>query len=184
MNEINSTSAFIQFMTEHFGRTNKWSATYGQEWLVTIADEVSALGSRTVVLLEILFFSSYFYIEGYQDKLRRFLIASVGGLVLLFFLKIIFSSNYSSTSLLPTDGLSFPSGHSMMAVVMYYSIFTLIFPISIGLKGNKFILISVIVITIMVGLSRLIVGAHTPFEVFAGIAAGFLWTYLESKFLL
>lgn len=183
LNDSESNAAFIQFMTEQFGRTNKWSGTYGPEWLVTIADEISALGSRTVVLMEIIFFSSYFYLIRYQSKLREFLITSIGGLIFLLILKIIFSDNYSDTSLLPIDGLSFPSGHTMMAIVMYYNIINLIFPMSSNSKGKNFTIISVVLIAVMVGVSRLIVGAHSPFEVLAGFAAGYIWTFVSEKFL-
>jgi undecaprenyl-diphosphatase len=181
LNDGDSTSAFIQFMTEQFGRTNKWSGTYGPEWLVTIADEISALGSRTVVLMEIIFFSYYFYLIRYKSKLREFLITSIGGLIFLLLLKVIFSDNYSDTSLLPIDGLSFPSGHTMMAIIMYYKIFTLVFPIALGNSGKYFIIMTVLLLSIMIGISRLIVGAHTPSEVIAGFSGGFLWAYISGK---
>lgn len=179
--ELNSN--FIEFMTLQLGKTNKWSGTYGPEWLVTIADEISALGSRTIVLFEIIFFSFYFYLIKNNDKLREFLTASIGALVLLLFLKVIFSNNYSNTSLLPTDGLSFPSGHSMMTIVMYYKIINLIFPLSSNSKGKNFTIIAVVFIAVMVGVSRLIVGAHTPFEVLAGFATGSFWIFVSEKYL-
>lgn len=182
LNTDENTSAFIQFMTDHFGRTNKWSGTYGPDWFVTMADEISALGSRTIVLMEIIFFTSYFYIIRYKDKLREFLVTAFGGLVVLLFLKVIFSDNYSQTSLLPTDGLIFPSGHAMMSIIMYYKIFNLIFPIGFKNSGSIFIYMSVILLALFVGGSRLIVGAHTPMEVMAGLAGGVLWTFVNEKY--
>ncbi len=182
LNDSESTAAFIQFMTEQFGRTNKWSGTYGPEWLVTIADEISALGSRTVVLMEIVFFSSYFYLIRHKFKLREFLITSIGGLIFLLLLKVIFSDNYSETSLLPIDGLSFPSGHTTMAIIMYYKIINLIFPMSSNSVGKKFMIITSALIAVMVGISRLIVGAHTPFEVIAGLASGVFWVNISEKY--
>lgn len=175
--------AFISFMSSVLGKTNRWSNTYGAEWLVTIADEISAVGSRTIVLVEIIFFSFYFYLIKYKSKLREFLITTIGGLIFLLLLKVIFSHNYSDTSLLPTDGLSFPSGHTMMAIVMYYKIISLIFPISSVSKVKNFAFICVTLIALMVGVSRLIVGAHTPFEVLAGFAAGYFWTFVSEKYL-
>lgn len=182
LNTEENRFAFISFMSSLLGKTNRWSNTFGPEWLVTIADEISAVGSRTIVLMEVLFFTFYFYLIRYQSKLREFLFTAIGGLFFLLLLKIIFSNNYSDTSLLPIDGLSFPSGHTTMAIVMYFKIINLIFPISSLSKGKKFAFISVTSIALMVGVSRLIVGAHTPFEVIAGFAAGYFWTFVSKKY--
>ncbi len=75
------------------------------------------------------------------------------------------------------QGFSFPSGHSTSAVATYGSLYTLF--------RKRWLGILAIVLPLLVGFSRVVVGAHYPTDVLAGWALGavviFLVPFLEQK---
>ena len=76
------------------------------------------------------------------------------------------------------QGYSFPSGHAMNSTVIYGSIGRYL--------KNKVIMIMTIVLPILVGISRIVVGVHYPTDIFVGWIVGliviFLVPALYSKF--
>ena len=77
--------------------------------------------------------------------------------------------------LLKEHGYSFPSGHSLIAVVIYGLIgyFALGFTQHRGVRA-AIVTVSALVV-LAIGLSRIYVGVHFPTDVFAGWSAGIPW---------
>ena len=79
------------------------------------------------------------------------------------------------TPLLHEGGFSFPSGHSLIAMVVY----GLLGYFALGLVKNRAARLAVRVITVLVvffiGLSRVYVQVHYPTDVLAGWTAGIPW---------
>lgn len=75
------------------------------------------------------------------------------------------------------QGYSFPSGHSMNSAAIYGSV-------AMGLKKPVFTVLG-IVLPLLIGISRVIVGVHYPTDVLVGWAVGvlvmLLMTYVQSK---
>lgn len=78
---------------------------------------------------------------------------------------------------LSEQGFSFPSGHSTNAVITYGSI-----PVY---KRNKWLMVFGIVMPLLIGLSRVMLGVHYPTDVLVGWLMGlvvvFLVSYLQKK---
>jgi undecaprenyl-diphosphatase len=150
----------------------------GPSWLPEMARDVTALGSGVDLTL------ASTTLVGYLCLNRRFraagyLIASVGsGLLLCRRLKDLFVRR-RPTAVAPLthfDPESFPSGHSMGSAVVYLTLGGLISRQFGGWITKVYFLSVALLITLLVGLSRLYLGVHYPSDVLAGWAAGSLWS--------
>lgn len=73
---------------------------------------------------------------------------------------------------------SFPSGHSMMAAVVYLTLGALLARVRPHKRVKAYILSSAVVLTVLVGISRVYLGVHWPTDVLAGWAVGAAWALL------
>src|SRR4030095_11507056 len=70
---------------------------------------------------------------------------------------------------------SFPSGHAMMAAVVYLTLGALLARVQPHRRLKSYSLTLAVVLTVLVGLSRLYLGVHWPTDVLAGWIAGAAW---------
>lgn len=110
---------------------------------------------------------------------RLFLLSLIASYLGALWLKEIFAltrpylASAAVIGIHPSRGLSFPSGHSLAAMLIWGSLF-------IYFRNNLVRTLSVLLI-FGVGLSRVYLGVHYPTDVLAGWAIGFvfLWAYLR-----
>lgn len=170
------------FLLNSLGKTDTWSGTYGPGWFVQIMNDFSALGGFTITSSLVIIISCYFLLKKKYEKLFRLLVISISGGLFLLLLKYIYSGAFFNVInlLFQEKEMSFPSGHAMMSLIVYLTILNLIFEHSHHIRTEKFCTISVLIISFVIGLSRIFVGAHNIFEIIAGWAAGGFWIGLTS----
>ena len=167
------------------GYTNKWSYSYGPPWFVNMVGDVSALGSRELVLIFSTFIFFYLKMIRGSKAAYNFLFTVVLGIFLIIVTKSITSKHeelYLKSVLIETLS-NFPSGHTFIATVLYFSIAR-----NLGTKlkyefVNRYLFVSAAIIVAIVGISRFVSNGHTVTEVISGWSLGAAWYSFAQMFL-
>lgn len=92
-------------------------------------------------------------------------------------LKLLFGRERPDTALaaFPVSGLSFPSGHSSMAAVVFMSIGLLVAGTRPRHTERLYIIFVAGLLAVLVGVSRVVLGVHYATDVLGGWAFGSAW---------
>jgi len=152
----------------------------GPEWFEELARDLTSLGSGGVLILITLASAVYLALQE-KTRIMFFLLAAVfGGMILGLVLKDLYGRprpDLISKEALPLT-LSFPSGHSMSAAVVYLPLGALLARVQPRFRLKAYLLSLALLITIVVGLSRIYLGVHWPTDVLAGWTAGAGWALI------
>jgi membrane-associated phospholipid phosphatase len=109
--------------------------------------------------------------------LRIFLL-SASSFVLMFFLKRVFRRNRPQQPLLyAARGMSFPSGHAIMAVNFYGLVLYMIWHTGIDPGYKIAVAILMVLLILGIGFSRIYLQVHYTSDVLAGFLIGICWFY-------
>lgn len=149
----------------------------GNERFPYIVRDITSLGSSTILTIIVLLVVLFLLLKKEYRSIIYVLSASIGGGILVQVLKFIFSRERPDTALYLASEItmSFPSGHSAMSAVVYLSLAVLISRIENSRKSRIFIITAALIISFIVGLSRIYLSVHYPTDVLAGWMIGLFW---------
>jgi len=144
------------------------------------ARDITSLGGIVVLGLITGIAAGFLALDG-KTRMALFACASVaGGVVASSLLKDIFQR--ARPEIVPhivyAANTSFPSGHSMMSAVTYLTLGALLARSHEKKALKVYFLLLAVLLTFMVGVSRLYLGVHWPTDVLAGWIAGAVWALL------
>lgn len=146
----------------------------GPRWLQEGARDITALGGTTVLTLVVVLATALLWLHRRRAQALAFLAAVLGGDVLAQVIKHLVGR--ARPDLVPHLDLvyssSFPSGHSAMSPIVYFTLAGLV-AAGEGRRAQKALLIAAAVgVVLAIGVSRVYLGVHWPTDVLAGWALG------------
>lgn len=175
---------FSKMVGDYFGKESVYKfdlwlaqniASVWQSWLNKLMIIVTNVFSPEILLVITMLAAIYFFIKKNWYKMVLISLSSVGGLILGAIFKYLVDRSRPTGGLVLESGLSFPSQHSLMALI-FFSLVIFVFAKKIKnqlLKG-LFIFGNIFLI-ILVGFSRIYLRVHWFSDVIAGLALGLFW---------
>ncbi|MEC0238949.1 phosphatase PAP2 family protein [Paenibacillus dokdonensis] len=159
------------------------SAVQGLEtdWLTTVMKVFTFIGSSLMAtILSVLAFLFLMVVMKHRRELIMFLVAVGGSEIWNVVLKnIIQRARPNTHRLIEISGYSFPSGHSMAAFSLYGAITFLLWRHIPSFAGRVVMIIVGVVLTLLIGISRIYLGVHYPSDVFGGYLASATWLMIS-----
>lgn len=156
--------------------TIAWVSLHRSTFFDEIAVTLSFLGGLGPVLL----FCGLCCIKPLRSKsyseVAFICLAIIGGSAIGWILKDLFDRPRPDAvyAMVKTFGASFPSAHSLYSIITAYVLFFIF-------RKHKYVKVIVVVTSIwliIMGLSRIYLGAHYPTDVLAGWSIGLMWIAL------
>ena len=150
------------------------------DWFIEFVRDISGLGGLGVLTLLVSASVIFLVISNNLRTAIFVALATISGAVISSLLKLGFDR--PRPDLIPhlthVYSASFPSGHAMVSAVVYLTLGTLLNRVVSGFWAKVFIMAVVVLLTGLIGLSRLYLGVHWPSDVLAGWAAGAGWALM------
>jgi undecaprenyl-diphosphatase len=169
---IDFDQAFLLSLREPGEPTNP----IGPEWLEEIARDVTALGGIAVLTILTTLVTLHLVLRGRWRMGVFVAVAAISGTLISNLLKSVFDRPRPElTAIMEFGGGSFPSGHSTVSAVVYLTLGVILSEAADHRRLKVFYVAAAILLTGIVGLSRLYLGVHFPTDVAAGWAIGAAW---------
>ncbi len=148
----------------------------GPSWLFEAARDITALGSFTVLTLLVIGITLHLLLTGARRTALFILLSVIGGTIISNGLKALFDRPRPDlTGAVEVFTASFPSGHATVSAVVYLTIGAILARREQRTTLRAFYLGFAVLLTGLIGLSRIYLGVHYPTDVLAGWSIGSAW---------
>lgn len=171
------TTRFDEWVLLAFRSPTDLSQPIGPPALQEMMRDATALGGVAILTLLTLVVAGFLLLQ--QDRATAyFLTASVGsGIVVSTIFKELVAR--PRPDLVPHGSIvtsaSFPSGHSMMATLVYLLLAITIARLQKQMRVKLYVISVAVILSLGVGISRVYLGVHWPTDVLAGWSLGAAW---------
>ena len=173
-----STQSFDRLVMFAFrSSSDNFSSPVGPSWVQEMARDVTSLGSFAVLGLVLVAAVVYLVLARKRASAWLVLIAVVGGVALNSLLKIEFARPRPDL-FLPAAKVftaSFPSGHAALSAVTYLTLAAMLGRTIHSRALRNYLLIVALILTLLIGVSRVYLGVHYPTDILAGWCIGSAW---------
>lgn len=161
-------------------RTGDPADPIGPVWFEQSVADITALGGFAVLALLTLLACGYLLVLKKWGGALLLLIATLGGTAISEGLKLGFNRPRPDlvAHVVETTSMSFPSGHAMLSAATYLTLGALLARAQEKRRLRGYILGSAILVTLLIGVSRVYLGVHWPTDVLAGWCLGAAWAML------
>lgn len=171
------TMGLDRLILQGFRTSADTAVPIGPGWLRVMMVDITALGDVTGLTLITLAVVG-FLVVARKYATALFVAASViGGATLGTLLKAIFARPRPELvpHLVEVTNASFPSGHAMNSAVVFLTLGALLARTQERWAVRIYLVAVAIVLTLLVGISRVFLGVHWPTDVVAGWCVGAAW---------
>jgi undecaprenyl-diphosphatase len=146
-----------------------------QQWLASLARGVSRLGQWETLISVIAAAALWLIVRRqYWSALVLVLVPSIGRVLgSLQKVEVGRPRPHDTIALSHVESLSFPSGHAANSM-MFYLTFALV--LTQAGKERQWAVTAALLLSFLIGVSRVVLGVHWPSDVIAGWAFGLMWT--------
>jgi undecaprenyl-diphosphatase len=156
------------------------SDALGPWWLEEAAADLTSLGGIAVLSLFATIVVLFLFLQRKRLSALLLLIGLGGGVALSEGLKSVFERDRPPLVYQAVDTInaSFPSGHALLSAVFYLSIGVMLTRAFPQRRFKAYVLAVAMVLTLLVGLTRVYLGAHWATDVLAGWSVGAAWAMM------
>ena len=156
---------------------NDPSRPIGPAWLESSLLDLTAIGGPTVLFLMVLAVVGFLLLQTRYRTALFVALTTISGELINTTLKHAF--NRPRPSVVPhlrdVFSSSFPSGHAMESAIVYLTLGAMLMRVAERRRTKLYCLGIAVLLTILVGVSRVYLGVHYPTDVLGGWIIGFVW---------
>jgi undecaprenyl-diphosphatase len=180
LGEISEDIINNERLTVADAKLSTWLHSHGSPWLTEVMFVVTSFGATAVVTFIAIAFGLYLVWRRRFFWLTALATSVAGGALLNRFLKYIFHRPrpHFDDPILQLTSFSFPSGHTMMATVLYGVVAVYLLSKTSDWRSRTIIIVAAGLLIGLVGFSRIYLGAHYLSDVMGAMAEGLAWLSL------
>jgi undecaprenyl-diphosphatase len=149
----------------------------GPDWIASSLVDLTALGSPTVLGLVVLSVVGFLLLQGRSRTAIAVAVTCFSGELVDNAMKHAFNRPRPTVvpALREVWSTSFPSGHAMESAIVYLTLGAMLMRVADGRLTKIYCLAVAVMLTAIVGVSRIWLGVHYPTDVLGGWMIGFVW---------
>jgi undecaprenyl-diphosphatase len=174
------TLAFDKKIVLGFRKADDPALPIGPAWVTSVLLDLTALGGPTVIALVVLAVVGFLLLQTRYWTAFFIMVTAITGEAVSFAMKSVFARPRPTVvpHLREAFSSSFPSGHAMQSAIIYLTLGAILMRITDSRLTKVYCCTVAMLMTFLVGLSRVWLGVHYPTDVLAGWIVGLFWASL------